>query len=134
MNDSYDQRSKVLVSGKASEMSIMIAESRLVGPLGVILRRVTVGMTVNPIAMDMGMGAVQCNCTRRSGWNGHGAERASDVYESQNNQHQPYQEFHAEAGTRWDHKVQQNDGGADDQDCRCTAYAPLQMTWSGSVA
>lgn len=125
VDESYDERPHGLIETNLAEMSIEPAQWRL-------LRRVRVGFGFMLVRMSMNVIAVtmRVRMGRRrysDGWRkrvGNPLERAGQVKNAEENQHQADGEFHGETDARRDNPAEQNNSASHQEDGERVAYSP----------
>src|SRR5580692_337304 len=115
MNDAHDQWPDDLIETHPAKDAIHPTNWGRILRMTVLLRTVAMGMTVDVVSVSMGVrvmpGPRGGDCFRNP------AHHSRKIQDSQKNQHQPNGEFHGETNSCRNHDAEQDDCGANNENC-----------------
>jgi len=124
VDEPHDERPHALIESNLAEMSIEPAQWRLLRRVRVSFGFMFVRMSMNVVAVTM---RVRMGRRYSDGWRkcvGNPLERAGQVKNAEENQHQADGEFHGETDARRNNPAGQNNSASHQEDGERVAYSP----------
>ena len=118
VNDSHQQGPQVLIRAKPREHPIEKRQRYFASVMNMRLGIMRMSMGVDEVSVAMRVRVNDGIRLRRTALCGktcvrNGAQKTGHIHDPQDNQHQPYRQFHAEAHAHWDNQIEEDNPGAD---------------------